>query len=302
MSTFSYQVFATVVRYQSFYQASQVLNVTPSAVSHSINQLEEQLGFPLLIRSRSGMTLTHDGEIVLPFVQKILDAEADLQQMGYNINGLRSGSIKIGAFSSVCINWLPKILSSFSKKYPDIEVSIVQGSFEDISKKVKSGELDIGFTTLPVADSLDITLLIKDPIYCITPADFEPENKKNITPQDIINQKFILQKIDYDRDTKSVLDNYSVTINSINFSIDDQSIISMVEAGIGFGILPELALQKIQGNVKVYPFHQSFVRQIVLVMNKSKIISPSVAELVVAIRDFVTQTYAINVEKINDIS
>ena len=150
MSTFSYQVFATAVRYQSFYQASQVLNVTPSAVSHSINQLEEQLGFPLLIRSRSGMTLTHDGEIVLPFVQKILDAEADLQQMGYNINGLRSGSIKIGAFSSVCINWLPKILSSFSKKYPDIEVSIVQGSFEDISKTVKSGELDIGFTTLQI--------------------------------------------------------------------------------------------------------------------------------------------------------
>lgn len=296
MSTFSYQVFATVVRYQSFYQASQVLNVTPSAVSHSINQLEEQLGFPLLIRSRSGMTLTHDGELVLPFIQQILDDETDLLQMSNNINGLRSGSIKIGAFSSVCINWLPKILSSFSKQYPDIEVSIVQGSFEDISKKVKVGEIDVGFTTLPVTDNLTTIPLIEDSIHCVTPAGFVPKNKKSITQQDIINQKFVLQKIDYDRDTKSVLDDYNVTINSINFSIDDQSIISMVEAGIGFGILPKLALKKIQGDVEIYPFHQSYTRQIVLVTGKSKVVSPSVVELVTVIKDFVEKTYELSLE------
>ncbi|WP_349515659.1 LysR family transcriptional regulator [Leuconostoc suionicum] len=296
MSTFSYQVFATVVRYQSFYQASQVLNVTPSAVSHSMNQLEEQLGFPLLIRSRSGMTLTHDGELVLPFIQQILDDETDLLQMSNNINGLRSGSIKIGAFSSVCINWLPKILSSFSKQYPDIEVSIVQGSFEDISKKVKVGEIDVGFTTLPVTDNLTTIPLIEDPIYCVTPAGFVPKNKKNIRQQDIINQKFVLQKIDYDRDTKSVLDDYNVTINSINFSIDDQSIISMVEAGIGFGILPKLALKKIQGDVEIYPFHQSYTRQIVLVTGKNKVASPSVVELVTVIKDFVEETYEMSLE------
>jgi len=289
--TFSYQVFATVVRYQSFYQASQVLNVTASAVSHSINQLEAQLGFPLLIRSRSGIKLTHDGELVLPVIQQILNDEADLIQMSQNINGLRSGSIKIGAFSSVCVNWLPNILSTFSKQHPDIEVSIVQDSFEEISKQVKTGELDVGFTTLPVTDNLTVFPLLADPIFCVTPADFIPQNKQTITQQDILNQKFILQKIDYDRVTKSVLDSYDVTINSINFSIDDQSIIAMVEAGIGFGILPELALKKIQGNVAIYPFHQSFTRQIVLVTNKSKVMSPSVVELITTIKCFVKETY-----------
>ncbi|CAM3209478.1 LysR family transcriptional regulator [Leuconostoc rapi] len=291
--TFSYQVFATVVRYQSFYQASQVLNVTASAVSHSINQLEAQLGFPLLIRNRSGIKLTRDGALVLPVIQQILNDEADLIQMSQNINGLRSGSIKIGAFSSVCVNWLPNILSTFSKQYPDIEVSIVQDSFEEISKQVKTGEIDVGFTTLPVTDNLTIFPLIADPIFCVTPADFIPQNKQTITQHDIANQKFILQKIDYDRATKSVLDNYDVTINSINFSIDDQSIIAMVEAGIGFGILPELALKKIKGDVAIYPFHQSLTRQIVLVINKSKVMSPSVVELITAIKCFVKETYAV---------
>lgn len=292
--TFSYQVFATVVRYQSFYQASQVLNVTASAVSHSINQLEAQLGFPLLIRSRSGIKLTRDGALVLPVIQQILNDESDLIQMSQNINGLRSGSIKIGAFSSVCVNWLPNILSTFSTKYPDIEVSIVQDTFEEISKQVKTGEIDIGFTTLPVTDNLKIYPLIDDPIFCVTPGDFVPKNKQTITQYDIVNQKFILQKIDYDRATKSVLDNYDVTINSINFSIDDPSIIAMVEAGIGFGVLPELALKKIKGDVAIYPFHQSWTRQIVLVINKNKVMSPSVTELITAIKCFVTETYTIS--------
>lgn len=291
--TFSYQVFATVVRYQSFYQASQALNVTASAVSHSINQLEAQLGFPLLVRSRSGIKLTRDGTLVLPVIQQILNDEADLIQMSQNINGLRSGSIKIGAFSSVCVNWLPNILSTFSKQYPDIEVSIVQDSFEEISKQVKTGEIDVGFTTLPVMDNLTIFPLIADPIFCVTPVNFIPQNKQTITQHDIVNQKFILQKIDYDRATKTVLDNYDVTINSINFSIDDQSIIAMVEAGIGFGILPELALKKIKGDVAIYPFHQSLTRQIVLVTNKSKVMSPSVVELITAIKCFVKETYSV---------
>ena len=70
----------------------------------------------------------------------------------------------------------------------------------------------------------------------------------------------------------------------------------MVEAGIGFGILPKLALKKIRGDVEIYPFHQSYTRQIVLVTGKSKVVSPSVVELVTVIKDFVEKTYEISLE------
>lgn len=287
MSNFVYRVFDTVVRCQSFYSASQQLNVTPSAVSHSINQLEEKLGFPLLIRSRSGMRLTSDGEKILPLIQDILNAEYSLLQVTNDIKGLHTGSIKIGAFSSACVNWLPSILSKFSQLHPTIDLSIVQGSFEDINKKTKIGDIDIGFTTLPVDENLTVEPLIKDPIYCVTPSHFIPKNGESITQEDLIDQRFILQKMDYSRDTKFVLDTYDVKMSAINFSIDDQSIIAMVEAGIGFGILPELALKKLQGEVNIYPFNQVFTRQIVLVTNKTKMISPTTSKMIQHIKQFI---------------
>ena len=55
MTNFSYRVFSTVVSKGTFVRASQSLNVTPSAVSHSVNQLEKDFGFPLLIRTRTGV-------------------------------------------------------------------------------------------------------------------------------------------------------------------------------------------------------------------------------------------------------
>ena len=58
MGNFSYEVFSKVVERGTLAQAAAELNVTPSAVSHSISQLETELGFPLLIRNRTGVTLT----------------------------------------------------------------------------------------------------------------------------------------------------------------------------------------------------------------------------------------------------
>ncbi len=79
------------------------------------------------------------------------------------------------------------------------------------------------------------------------------------------DKSFILQPGDYDRDTKAALDHYNIAPNAIQFSIDDQSIIAMVEAGLGFGILPKLALEKMTGDVAIYPFDAPFYRSLGLV-------------------------------------
>lgn len=62
MANFSYEIFAQVVTTKNFGQAAKILNVTPSAVSHAISQLENELGFPLFIRNRTGVEITPDGQ------------------------------------------------------------------------------------------------------------------------------------------------------------------------------------------------------------------------------------------------
>lgn len=294
MSTFSYEIFHAVVERKTFYQAAVALNVTPSAVSHSINQLENELGFPLFIRNRTGVELTSDGKRILPIVQEILNTEERLRQEAANINGLNAGSIRIGAFSSVCISWLPPIIQKFKQQYPDIAISIVQSDFNDIVNQAKIGTIDIGFSALPIADLLVVTPLIADPIFCITPQNFVPAHKSYITAADVANQDFILQQTDYDRDTKRALDRYNVRPNSLRYSIDDQSILAMVESGLGMGILPELALQKLSGNVNIYPFDQDFHRTVALVANKIQAVAPSTKKMLQAIKAYINQRYPEN--------
>ncbi|MFD1431606.1 LysR family transcriptional regulator [Lacticaseibacillus yichunensis] len=291
MSNFSYEVFAAVVEQGTFMQAALALNVTPSAVSHSVSQLEGDLGFPLFIRNRTGIQLTEDGRAILPTIQAILNLEDQLIQVADNINGLNTGRIRIGAFSSVSTNWLPPIIRRFKKRYPKVDVDVVQGGFNEIVEQVRVGSIDIGFSLAPVSDQLIVRPLLQDPIYCITPRDFQPKNGTFMTDADMSKQRFILQQSDYDRDTKAALDRYKVSSNSLRYSIDDQSILSMVEAGLGWGILPKLALQKLMGDVNVFPFSEPFDRTLVMVMNPTTQKSPSVAKMQTVILDYLEGEY-----------
>ena len=110
MAQFSYQIFATVVETGSFAKAAAKLNVTPSAVSHAVSQLEREFGFPIFYRARAGVTLTADGAQLLPYIEEILSLELNLSQRVEQIRGVNAGQIRIGAFSSICVSWLPKII------------------------------------------------------------------------------------------------------------------------------------------------------------------------------------------------
>lgn len=301
MSTFAYEVFSEVAKQKTFFAAATQLNVTPSAISHSIAGLEKELGFSLFIRSRTGVRLTPDGQKVLPIIQGILNAEAKLAEEAARINGLNEGRIRIGAFSSVCINWLPDIIRGFKKMYPNIELSVTQGNFNEVAEQVRLGTLDIGFSALPIKEKLEVIPLHKDPIYCIAPEKFKPQEGKIVTRSDIKEKNFILQQIDYDRDTKRALDTYNVSVNSIHYSIDDASIIAMVESGLGLGILPELALQKLSGNVNHYPFKEKFYRTICLISHSEAQQTPSTRAFVKVIQEYLFERYGDEIKPFENI-
>ncbi|WEV57913.1 LysR family transcriptional regulator [Ligilactobacillus acidipiscis] len=291
MTEFAYQAFSEVARQKTFVSAAKTLNVTPSAISHSIAGFENELDFPLFIRNRTGVTLTPDGERILPIVQEILNTETKLHEEADRIKGLSSGKIRLGAFSSVCINWLPDIIRKFKQDYPQIDISIEQGNFNRVTELVRLGRLDIGFSALPINENLNVVPLHEDMIYCIAPSDFIPQNGHSITKEDVKNERFILQQIDYDRETKRALDAYNVSVNSIQYSIDDASIIAMVESGLGLGILPELALQNLSGHVKVYPFSQPFKRVIAVVTQNETKQTPSTHAFLKLVQQWVQENY-----------
>lgn len=279
MSFFSYKIFYCAAKEQSFIRTAEIMNLTPSAVSHSISSLEKNLGFTLFLRTKSGVKLTTDGHSMLYHIKKILECEENLQKDAFLINGLEKGTVSIGAFSSVCLSWIPDIINSFKLTYPNITISVLQGDYNDVISWVKSGLVSIGFATLPVGDNLIETPLYEDELLCISPKNFEPQNYNYITISDIQNQSFILQRDGYNRDTLCFIKKHNLSLNSHFFIDDDQSIIKFVEYGFGLSIVPKLILEQKKCDINMYPFFPAEYRTIGLITQKKQNLSPAAIEL-----------------------
>ena len=97
-----------------------------------IADLEKEWGISLLQRNKKGVCLTSSGKQLLPYARKILSDFEEMQQKVYAINDIQSGTVRIGTFSSVAINWLPNIFSKFQKDYPGIDYEMLLGDYDEV--------------------------------------------------------------------------------------------------------------------------------------------------------------------------
>lgn len=281
MSLYSYEIFNTVVECGSFVKAAEILNLTPSAISHTISNLEKKFGFKILIRNKSGVKLTLNGENLLPYIQSILKLNENLNQEISKISNLLSGIVRIGTISSINISWIPHIVKNFRKLYPNIEVQIFQGGYGDVINWMKNYTIDIGFVSKTALknknldNDFDFTSIYKDRLMCITPPNWFSKNKKFITFDEILDKEFIIQYQDFDEDTNELFKKNNLSILS-NFKMqDDFSIFAMVENGFGVSIVPELVTNNKIANVNCYPLNPSEYRTIGIITNDFQYITPA---------------------------
>lgn len=253
MSLYPYKVFQCIVEQGSFASAAQALGVTPSSVSHTISKLEEELGFPLFVRSRGKSALTESGKILLPSILNYINTESKLEQACADINGLERGSVSIGAFNSVTMSWLPSIIKLYKQAYPNIEIHIKQAGYSAILDDVNNGLLDIGFVTKDTAPKRDMIPLCRDPLLCITPKNYFPKNKTYVTRDEIRDMPIALQGGGSEADTIAFLKEINVAVMPNIQISDDSSLVSIVESGISMAIMPMLLFRQKPDNVNLYP-------------------------------------------------
>ena len=129
-----YRALMSAVELGSLTRAAEALGCTQSAVSHAIASLEQELGFRLLLRARSGIRLTDEGERMLPAVRSLLSAGEQLEQTAASIRGLDQGTVRIGAFTSVAVHWLPAVLKEFQRDYPHVSFRLLNGDYHDVNE------------------------------------------------------------------------------------------------------------------------------------------------------------------------
>jgi len=275
MTLLTYQVFKTVADIGSFHKAADILGLTPSAISHAIGSMEAELGFSVLTRSKNGVTLTNYGEHLLPYVNAVLNSDESLRQFIAETNGLKSGKVKIGVFSSVCTNWLPDIMSSFEEKYPEVELEVFQGSYDEVAFWIKNGVVDLGFLSVSSAKDIPIEPLYNDPLVCVLPKGTKKEGEY-MEVDDMRGYSFVTQRESTDADIQTFLKENNLSVQSNYHVVDDLSTVRLVEKGFGICLMPQLCMNDIPYDVDVFPIRGNPCRIIGIATMNPDFMAPAV--------------------------
>jgi DNA-binding transcriptional LysR family regulator len=227
-----------------------VLKLTQSGISHAITSLENELGFSLLTRNRSGIHLTHNGERILTYIRDILSLNEGMKQEAAAINGLEVGVVRIGAFTSVATQWLPYIIKQFHNDYSGIEIKLFEGDYSTLEQWISNGLIDCSFLVLPSSKSFKFLPLKRDKMVCILSEEHPFQSLDTISFKQIEAEPLIMPKEGWDNEISQIFRENNIKPN-VKFEVsDDQTIMAMVQNNLGISIRPEMTLPYIPNNVR----------------------------------------------------
>ena len=271
-----YLAFVKTVETGSFTRAAQELDYAQSSISKMVADLESEWNMTLLERSKAGVRLTSAGEQVLPFLRKILRDHQELEGHILQMNGLETGVVRIGTFSSVAIHWLPNIFARLQQDYPGIEYEMLLGDYDEVEHWIDEGRVDCGFLRLPTLARFDTILLKQDEYKVVLPMGHPLAAKDAIPLGDLNGLPFLLLEHGGKTEVTDLLERSHVR-PAVRFTTwEDFAIMAMVERGMGVSILPGMILQRIPYRIEIRPLQEPYYRPIGLAWKHTEYLTPAV--------------------------
>lgn len=268
-----YMAFVKAVEYGSFTRAAEALDYTQSGISRMIHDLESEWGILLFERGRTGITLTSDGLQLLPQLKRVCNEHDMLLRQIEDLHDIQSGTIRIGTFSSVATHWLPNIIKTFRKDYPEIDFELLLGDYTEIENWIIEGRVDFGFLRLPIKAELETVFVGQDRLLVVIPEDHPLANCDKFPVKELANSPFMLLEKGAKAEITEIFAQHQIT-PQIHFTTwDDYAIMSMVENGLGISILPELILKRIPYQIITKELEVPAFRNIGIAMREQKSLS-----------------------------
>lgn len=164
-----YRIFYETARFASFSAAANHLYISQSAISQCIHQLEKDLDTKLFVRSRRGVELTKEGNLLFQKVENAIQSIEQGETMLARLHHLDSGSLEIAAADTITSHYLLPYLEKFHIKYPNIRLEMANSYSEHMIQLVKDGKAELAFVNLPVSDDelcIEPCLEIHDIFVC----------------------------------------------------------------------------------------------------------------------------------------
>ena len=235
-----YYGFVEAVKAGSISAAAENLHYSQSGVSHMISSLEEEFGFPLFNRAKSGVELTPEGQHIFELCEKLLETQDQINGTIEQIKGSVIGTIRIGAYYSVITNWFPRILEEVNKRYPKLEVQIVEGTAGDLFNKMQHNTIDAGILSSFIPEDFTFTPLHNDPAVVIVPKDHPLTKLDRVEISDLLPYPFMIKPEDTRGIMEEVLQSQPINISGSYFVHSDNSMQYLIGKGFGISIAGEM--------------------------------------------------------------
>ena len=289
MNIRKYEAYVRAVELGSLSKAAEELGYTQSGISHMMQSLEDEVGFPLMVRTSSGIVPNHEGEMLLPIIRQLLNTSEALEQYIAKIKGADTGRIRIAAYSSVATNWLPGIIRDFQKDYPHVEIEITEAGSNVIEEIMSSRQAELCIYARGENKGFEWVPLCRDRMLALVPPGHPLAAGPSVPLNALLKEQFIMPAPGYDGEVRYILDELPHWPHILFSACSDYAIISMVAKGLGVSILADLLLRNYPNDAVALPIQPPQFRMLGMGVPQVKTASPMTRNFMRYVQAYVEQ-------------
>lgn len=260
---------------KSITHAAELLFINQSSLSKRLQALENKLGKKLFIRSNTGVSFTPEGRLVLEYAEKMQRLTTELNTRLATNSAVISGTLNLGCSIEYAHFLLPKVLANFQKKFPAIQLRITTDYSRIIHQKLLADQMDIAIIRGDFPTAIPALEIARENVYLVS------LTKKTLA--ELKTMPFINRNSD--RNFKNEMEQWMIEndlyqLNKQTILVDNvTSCVAFVQEGLGWAIVPAIALGDFHGYAKQLFFKdgQPFTRSTHLMYKESRLQLPAVA-------------------------
>ncbi len=263
MNTVKYYTLIEAINNRNLSKTAEKLNYSQPAITQMIQSLEREYGFQLLIRKNNEVLPTREAEILLPYIRNIVYNEKSLDEQVKRINKLETGSIRIGTYNSAMMTFLPEMLGDYSDRHPGVEVIIIEGNRVELETALHTRTVDLAIISKFDFPGFEFVPLLEDEMVAAVPKGHPLAAKESITPQELFTYPLVAVEKDSDRDLQAVCQIYNLTPNIKMRAKQESTLLKLIGANLGVGIVPSLYLPMVDDKVEIRKFDSEYQKRII---------------------------------------
>ena len=276
--------FRLVIQRGSFSAAADVLGISQPAVSLQIRQLEQFLQTRLVERTGRGIKATAAGQALLVHGERIEQAVDETLRSVRAFNHDVSGTITLGTGATACIHLLPPLLQQLRSDYPLLRVGVTTGNTLDIVRAIEENRLDMGLVTLPVSGRALDVMPVMDEEFVFIASQAQQAMFTDLRPDALHTLPLIA--FESGSGTRALIDGWfeasGLTIEPAMQLGSIEAIKRMVRSGLGYSIVPKMAVEQKadREGLCVSSLSPVLQRQLAVVMRQDKILSKGISGII----------------------